>query len=86
MVFHFAPIIAIAKIGEFPSGACLPTRFFMARPLRIEYSRAVYHITSKGNEKIEETVERFGYFYKEDHGSKEGDANKIGLSPSDLQA
>ena len=33
-----------------------------AQPLRIEYPGATYHITSKGNEKIEEAVERCGYF------------------------
>jgi hypothetical protein len=31
-----------------------------ARLLRIEYSGAVYHLTSKENEKIEEAVERYG--------------------------
>jgi hypothetical protein len=30
----------------------------MARLLRIEFLGAVYHITSRGNEKIEEAVER----------------------------
>jgi hypothetical protein len=30
----------------------------MTRPLRIEFPGAVYHITSRRNEKIEEAVER----------------------------
>ncbi len=48
----------------------------MARPIRVEYTNAVYHVTAQGNERkanyrddadrqrfletIEETVERFG--------------------------
>lgn len=37
----------------------------MARPLRIEYEGAVYHITSRGNRTIKEAVERYGYTQKE---------------------
>ena len=39
----------------------------MARPLRIEYPGAVYHITNRGNDKrkrdkkIAEAVEKYGY-------------------------
>lgn len=65
MVFHFAPIIAIAKIREFPSGASLSARLFMARPLQIEYSGTAYPITSIGNEEIEGAVERCGYTQRE---------------------
>jgi hypothetical protein len=95
MVFHLAPIIAIAKIGEFLSGASLSARFFMARPLRIEFPGAAYKVTSRGNEKIEEAVERYVYTQREvaDHlgvhfspisrimHQRKGDANKIDLPP-----
>ena len=38
---------------------------FMARPLRIEFLGAVYHISNRGNEKMEEAVERYGYTQRE---------------------
>jgi len=53
-----APIIAIAKIGELLLGASLSGRFFMMRPLRIEFPGAVYHMNSRGNEKIEAAGKR----------------------------
>ena len=34
----------------------------------------------QGNEKIEETVQKYGYFYMPDHAGEEMDANKIGLT------
>jgi plasmid maintenance system antidote protein VapI len=37
----------------------------MARPLRIEYPGAVYHVSSKGNERIQEAVEKYGYTQRE---------------------
>jgi len=38
-----------------------------AQPLRIEFAGAAYHITSRGNEKIEEEEheERYGYTQRE---------------------
>jgi len=47
----------------------------LARPLRIKFPGAVYHITSRGNEKIEEAVERQAGSY-----GKGGDAKKIALT------
>jgi len=64
MVFNLAPIIAIAKIGELLSGASLSARFFMARPLRMEFPEAIYYITSKRNGKIREAVEIFWLMVK----------------------
>lgn len=55
-----APIIAIAKIGELPSGASLSARCFIAQPLRIEYPEVIYHNTSRGSEKVEEAVKISG--------------------------
>jgi hypothetical protein len=42
-------------------------RPLMVRPLRIEFPGAVYHLTSRGNEKIEEEEheERYGYTQRE---------------------
>jgi hypothetical protein len=37
----------------------------MARPLRIEFPGAVYHVSSKGNERIQEAVEKYGYTQRE---------------------
>jgi hypothetical protein len=48
-----------------------------ARPLRNEFSRAVYSITIGRNEEIEEALEKHSCFYKQDHAGKKKDANKI---------
>jgi hypothetical protein len=34
----------------------------MVRPSRIEFPGAVYHITTSGNKKVEEAVQKYGYF------------------------
>ncbi len=38
-------------------------------------------ITSRRDEKIEEALEKYSCFHKQDHAGKEGDANKIDLTP-----
>jgi hypothetical protein len=44
----------------------------LAWPLPIEHLGVVYHIPSRGYEKIEEAVKRFGYFYKQNLGERKG--------------
>jgi hypothetical protein len=39
-------------------------------------------ITSRRDEKIEEALEKYSCFHKQDHAGKEGDANKIDLIPA----
>jgi REP element-mobilizing transposase RayT len=50
----------------------------MARPLRIEYEGAFYHVTSRGNERKEifrglEDYERFKHYLREAQDKKHGD-------------